>query len=424
MVQKTHPAVNFISTVLLVMTIGLFFYLAKENETITVESMVLNVRTGPSLNFDIQEQVKQGEQLIVLNKKNNWYRVLLPNKEVGWVASWLVKSNRSNTKTNLPGTIIHETQVYTDPRTSSDVLKKIKSETKVIITREQKDWLNVVVDNVEGWVLKDKVALNNNDDPAVDYMNTPTLYTAQYAVPLRDQPSIKGTEIELIYDLATPLNFISEENGWYYVEDTHGIKGYVANWLVSFEPPEKNTLSAISEASILIDAGHGGEDPGAHSEKYQLLEKDVTLATALKLKEALQKTGAHVSLTRDKDTLLSLNKIVQESNDQHVDAFISLHFDSSDEPNTASGTTTYYYDKQGEQLAKAINPFIKEALPLNNRGVNFGDFYVLRENQQPAILLELGYINNDRDTQIIKNPEYQERIAEAITEGLIEYFSK
>ncbi|MFK5283709.1 N-acetylmuramoyl-L-alanine amidase, partial [Lacticaseibacillus paracasei] len=80
--------------------------------------------------------------------------------------------------------------------------------------------------------------------------------------------------------------------------------------------------------------------------------------------------------------------------------------DSSPSKNSASGITTYYYDsKKDLALAKSVNSAFS-GLPLENRGVAFGNFEVLRDNKQPAILNEMGYINNDKDFRQIKDPSY------------------
>ena len=80
-----------------------------------------------------------------------------------------------------------------------------------------------------------------------------------------------------------------------------------------------------------------------------------------------------------------------------LDVFISFHYDSTEDSNEASGTTTYYYDEKNLPLANAVENELAKNLPLISRGVEFGDYQVLRENNQPALLLELGYMNNDND---------------------------
>ena len=105
-------------------------------------------------------------------------------------------------------------------------------------------------------------------------------------------------------------------------------------------------------------------------------------------------------------------------------AFISIHFDSAPENNMGSGYTTYYYHKKTSlRLAQDINSKLKY-LKLENRGVEFGDFLVIRENTVPAVLLEMGYINSDRDFERITSTSYQDSVADDIKQGLDTYFDQ
>src|SRR5699024_5125636 len=101
-----------------------------------------------------------------------------------------------------------------------------------------------------------------------------------------------------------------------------------------------------------------------------------------------------------------------------ADAFISFHFDSSPHPNEGSGMTTYYYHQGASKtLATLVNHELTP-LPLANLGTDFGDFLVIRDNTQPAILCEMGYINTKRDFKQIKSARYQDQAATQIVKGV------
>ena len=89
-----------------------------------------------------------------------------------------------------------------------------------------------------------------------------------------------------------------------------------------------------------------------------------------------------------------------------------------------SGTTTYYYFDSNLELANIINRYLAQNGPLENNGVRLGDYFVLRSNRQPSILLELGYMNNDVDVQYIDTPSYQATVVEAIYQALREYYGQ
>ena len=111
------------------------------------------------------------------------------------------------------------------------------------------------------------------------------------------------------------------------------------------------------------------------------------------------------------------------SNREKANAFISLHFDSGPNSN-ASGTTGYYFTSTSENLAQTVNKYIARNLTLKSQGTKFQNFLVLRENKQPSILLELGYLNNPDDNKLIESTEYQENIAKSIASALKEYFQQ
>ena len=95
-------------------------------------------------------------------------------------------------------------------------------------------------------------------------------------------------------------------------------------------------------------------------------------------------------MTRSGDEFVTLSRIAKKSNESKADAFVSFHYDSSGNANEGSGTTTFYRHDSGRPLAQAVNDEIASILPLENRGFAKQDYQVLRENERPAILLELG----------------------------------
>ncbi|MCZ2493960.1 N-acetylmuramoyl-L-alanine amidase [Dellaglioa carnosa] len=214
------------------------------------------------------------------------------------------------------------------------------------------------------------------------------------------------------------ISIIREKNNWSYVLLPDDKKGWVANWLLA----KKNaTVTKLSEATIVLDPGHGGNDSGALSIKKKQ-EKIYTLQMAIRVANLLKARGANVLLTRDSDSYVGLTPRAKLAESNNADAFISFHFDSSPNDNEATGLTSYYYKKSTDlALASALNVELNNT-GLNNRGTEFGDFLVLRENTQPSVLLELGYINTKYDFKLIQNDNFQEKTAESIVKGLDNYF--
>lgn len=217
------------------------------------------------------------------------------------------------------------------------------------------------------------------------------------------------------------LTILNKKDNWYHVRDSQNHFGWVASWLVD-HPGKLKTVTNLSEATIVLDPGHGGSDSGALSIDQKHDEKTYTLALAKRVAKGLRAKGAHVIMTRSSDQSVSLADRPALANDNQANAFISFHFDSSPTNNLASGTTTYYYHRKSSYaLARAINGEMND-LPLTNRGIRFGNFEVIRDNNRPALLLEMGYINTKKDFTDIRSAGYQQAVANRVVNGLAQYF--
>lgn len=167
---------------------------------------------------------------------------------------------------------------------------------------------------------------------------------------------------------------------------------------------------------IIIDAGHGGYDNGAAYEGR--LEKNDNLNLALALGDALADRGYDVAYTRTTDVYNSPVRKAQIGNESGADYFISLHRNSSPDPNGYNGVQTLVYDKSGVkyELAKNINSELEK---LGFRNINVDErpnLAVLRATNMPAVLVETGFINNDYDNNLF---DYNfEAIAEAIADAI------
>lgn len=240
---------------------------------------------------------------------------------------------------------------------------------------------------------------------------------------VRQGPGMNYQSINLSH--STSGQVIKTTNGWKQVQLSSGKQVWIAGWLLQAQNlPQKTNLTG---ATIVIDPGHGGNDTGAtyvtNSQNPAYFEKTYTFQLAKKVAQALRRQGARVYLTRNKDEYVSLGARTRLAERVHADLFISFHFDSSSSENEASGFTTYYYHRKNHSraIAQAINKAFNN-LSLTNRGVDFGDFYVLRDNKQPAVLLEMGYINSSKDYQQIKSANYQQKIVTDLILGLKNYF--
>lgn len=193
----------------------------------------------------------------------------------------------------------------------------------------------------------------------------------------------------------------------------------------------RNAHGKLSEKHIVIDPGHGGKSLGAvgRDKGYVVYEKDINLAIALRVRQLLLQEKATVTMTREDDREVDLYARPQMANDLGADFFISIHCDSTPKPNSASGTTTYFHgsDPDGRALAQAIQKHLVAVTGLPNRGARSdtaiyqSGFAVLRRSNMPAVLIEVAYINHDVDRAKLKDPKFQQKVAEAIVAGLRAY---
>lgn len=169
-------------------------------------------------------------------------------------------------------------------------------------------------------------------------------------------------------------------------------------------------------ATIVIDAGHGGSDPGAVYNGRQ--EKNDTLRLALAVGNLLEQRGYNVIYTRTEDVYDSPGEKARIANRSGADYFVSIHRNSSPYANTYSGVETLVYSDSGVrgELARSVNEQLEQA-GFNNLGVKERpNLAVLRRTQMPAILIEAGFINTDADNRTFDNNF--DTMANAIATGI------
>lgn len=170
-------------------------------------------------------------------------------------------------------------------------------------------------------------------------------------------------------------------------------------------------------ALVVIDAGHGGANPGAVYNGRQ--EKDDTLDLARAVGRILEQNGVQVYYTRTSDVYESPYRKAMEGNSVNADYFVSLHRNSSPYPNQYTGVETLVYNRYGEaaRLANNINSRL-EAVGFENQGVNEQqNLVVLNRTQMPAVLVEVGFINTDADNRLFD--ERFDEMAQAIADGIL-----
>jgi N-acetylmuramoyl-L-alanine amidase len=232
----------------------------------------------------------------------------------------------------------------------------------------------------------------------------------------------------------------------------------------ALDTPERMTSSAypLSVRRVVLDAGHGGSDPGATT--TEMREKEITLDIGLRLKTLLEQNGFDVVVTRDADRTIALRDRAVLANDSKSDIFLSIHVNALEKYTDSRGIETYYLGAtsdpsltalaarenrvsgysvsdmrklledvyadarrdESHELATAVQKQLfsslrKDDAGLENWGVKRAPFIVLVATDMPAILAEVGCISNEKEAAMLRRPEYRQKIAAALFEGIRAY---
>lgn len=181
------------------------------------------------------------------------------------------------------------------------------------------------------------------------------------------------------------------------------------------------------EFKVVIDPGHGSIDTG--TSYGNILEKEINLEIAKLLYEDLKKINIIPIMTRTEDKLYqdSRNKDIKQrpiiANNSQADLFISIHVNNfpSSQP---SGSQIFFKSnsEKSEKLAEYVQNELVKLREENNRSLKIGDYYVLNNLNCPGILIEVGFISNQKDRELLSNTNYQKQLSNAIKDGIIQYF--
>lgn len=177
-------------------------------------------------------------------------------------------------------------------------------------------------------------------------------------------------------------------------------------------------FTPIKTKTVIIDVGHGGHDYGNHENGKN--EKDITLNIALKVKQFAQNSNINIVLTRESDAYISLKDRVEFINSKKPNYMISLHANGYKNEETRGFEIFVNNNKeQGDTstaLAELISNDLAQTLP--NRGVKESNFYILKHTECPAIMLELGFLTNPKDSKYLNSGKGQDEIAKAIFKSI------
>ncbi len=415
----------------------------------------VNIRNGPGTGYQVVTRANRGDRYLLADSSADWYKIVLDDGKPGWVAGWLVNVERKDAggnenpagggsnpagggvipagnspaadgggskpagdnMTSRGGGVIPPPSIAGNERAAAAGLKSVSARVESGKT--------VVDIEAEKGVLKYGISsLNDPDRLVIDLEGVEP-------GPVPERISLSSTLAggvrvgwfsrspnitRVVLDLKQPARY----------EKSQSSDG--SRLQVILTP---RTSRSLSGATIVLDPGHGGSDPGATGPSG-LLEKDINLDIARKTAEHLKKQGAKVLLTRNGDTHIDLTDRPNLAARNGAAVFVSIHANASPR-NDMNGTSTYYLRDadqgndqvkfEGMYLAKYLQKSLVNVLKRPDRGVLQANYTVLSRSKVPSALVEVAYISNPEEEKLLRDAAFRDRVAQGIAQGIADYFA-
>ncbi|MHA2959879.1 SH3 domain-containing protein [Priestia megaterium] len=409
---------------------------AKDSGSTTSKSAVvnassLNVRSSASTSASIVTNLLRNSKVTVVKESGSWSQIKMASGQTGWVASQYLQAGSGSSapakdsgSTTSKSAVVNASSlnVRSSASTSASIVTNLSRNSKVTVVKESGSWSQIkTASGQTGWVASQYLQADSGQ-------SSPTAQSIQVtkASNLRSQPSLSSGIIR-VAKAGERFKKVSETNEWVQIQYSASQTAWVSKGLTAAAGSTTSaslpsSSAALKDKIIVVDAGHGGYDPGTSGKSS--IEKNLALTTAKLVASRLANAGANVFMTRSNDTFISLSGRVNVSEAKHANAFVSIHYNASTS-SSANGIASFYYSEaKDKELAKYIQESMAENAPsMKDMGVRFGDYYVTRENNQRAVLLELGFLSNAHDEQIVSSNAYQQQISTGIYQGIARYFA-
>lgn len=178
------------------------------------------------------------------------------------------------------------------------------------------------------------------------------------------------------------------------------------------------TLTHAAVRTVVIDAGHGGQDNGG--QWGRVYEKHLALDTASLLEQKLKRLGYKTVMTRRSDYFVTLPQRVAIGNRYPGAIFVSIHYNYTYKQDV-SGIETFYSSEAGHRLASCVHSGLMRRTRTVDRKVKYARYYVISHSKIPAILVEGGFVSNETERNRMKSLYFRDAIAQGITEGIQRY---
>ena len=412
-------------------TSGYAFFLGKASNSEGILINNIRVYTAPNGAFAHSVKLNDGENRIIVRSSYNTqiyrvYKKLVPHKEEEAVCEFETPKSGVITKDNIP---VFSTPSFSDKKRLAHLFK----DTKVTVIASKGDFYKLFLSKDEfGWIPKaglefycspqkePPVFLNMNN---TRYKNA-SVHTISFTENL--PYAIEERENEIIFKVYNPqlsdtsvytMNIPKPDKYTYQVSLKNGTYTFKVS-----ELPKR-----IEECTIVIDAGHGGDEKGAVGALGDE-EKDINLKIALELQAILKQKGANVVMTRECDGNISLDDRISIARSSNANIFISIHLNSiGNAPMNIRknrGTSIYYYNDNAKDLAEILENSITKSAKTRKDRVRKGNYVVIRPADYAGVLVEAAYMTNPLDSMLYSSPDFAYNTAKGIADGILEFIAE
>ncbi|WP_227394325.1 N-acetylmuramoyl-L-alanine amidase [Jeotgalibacillus aurantiacus] len=382
----------------------------------------LNVRSGAGTSYSVLGKLNTGHRLFVYGVSGDWAKVDYNGKMAYVHKAYVTFLDYAGHPLGAPtanGTVnTNGLNVRSQPSSTSQITGKLNNGNKVVIYGTQGDWLKIEHNSLPQFVHKAYVTID---------VPTPTPTSALTGKVTADSLNVRsgaGTAHPIVTTVKLNDRVTVESiNGFWAKIKANGTTGYVNKTYLKLL---NNSGSILKDRIIVIDPGHGATDPGATVNGYT--EKAINMEVGRRVEAKLKAAGANVKMTRTGDTFPSLQDRVDFAYRNYGEIFVSIHANAIGN-STVSGAETFYdvqYNDnavESSYLAREVQREIVTRAGMRDRGIKSEAFYVLRNQNIPAILVELGFMTNPSDLAKLTSSAYMEIYATAIYDGIVDYYN-
>ncbi|MBB6450383.1 N-acetylmuramoyl-L-alanine amidase [Geomicrobium halophilum] len=390
-------------------------------------SIALNVRAGPANTYDRIGQLPSQEIVEVIEVHGDWYEIDY-SSEIGYVHSSYIEEHHThdpnqpedeaeeNQEVIATGVVEHPQLIVREgPSNTEEGIGFLSKGDHIEIYNyaDGSSWVQIIYNGDIAYTHMNYLDITEKGD-VIETANVTASSLNVRTGPGASYDSIgtlpSGTLVEIIeFQNGSPWVQIAYDGGYAY---THS--GYL----------RVTGSGKLAGQTIVVDAGHGGHDPGAQGNG--LIEKNLVLDVSREFASRLEEAGANVIMTRDGDYFVTLGDRSRIANNANADLFISVHANAFSP--SAHGAETFYNNtysgRQSQQIATDLQNRIVQDTGMRDRRVDPANFAVIRNATMPSTLVELGFLTNASDAAIMRQSNYPGRAGEALYQGVLDYYNR